>query len=145
MRGHPAYHLGLDRPRPSAPQVDHRQKQIVKNGGTRVRVTVDAASSKALEQESGFLQNLVREYSLFNPHATFVLVDHGKRTLLEATDTQWEKWLPTDPTSAHWYNQERLFAFFGYRGCKPKPRKFYNAFDISLLIRIQALNPARNP
>ena len=29
------------------------------------------------------------------------------------------------------------------RGCKPKPRKFYNAFDISLLIRIQAINPAR--
>ena len=30
-------------------------------------------------------------------------------------------------------------------GCKPKPRKFYNAFAISLLIRIQTLNPARNP
>jgi hypothetical protein len=29
-------------------------------------------------------------------------------------------------------------------GCKPKPRKFYNAFNISLLIRIQTLNPARN-
>jgi hypothetical protein len=27
------------------------------------------------------------------------------------------------------------------RGCKPKPRKFYNAFDISLLIRIQTSIP----
>ena len=95
------------------PQVDHQQEPIVRNGGTLIRVTVDAASSNALEPDPGFLQNLVRDYSLFNPDATFELVDDGERTLLEPTATDWRKWLPTDPTSAHWYNQERLETLIG--------------------------------
>jgi len=95
------------------PQVEHRQELVVRNSGTLVRVTVDSASSRALEPDSGFLQNLLLDYSLFNPHATFELVDHGERTLLEATATDWRKWLPTDPTSAHWYNQERLETLIG--------------------------------
>jgi DNA topoisomerase VI subunit B len=96
------------------PQVDHRQESIVRNGGTLVRVTVDAASSKAAEADPGFLQNLVRDFCLFNPHATFDLLIHGERTIMEATTPEWRKWLPTDPTSAHWYNQERLETLIGY-------------------------------
>ena len=95
------------------PQVDHRQESIVRNGGTLVRVNVDAASSKALEPDPGFLQNLVRDYSLFNPHATFYLLIHGERAAVEATTPEWRKWLPTDPTSAHWYNHERLETLIG--------------------------------
>ena len=95
------------------PQVEHRQDPIVRNSGTLIRVTVDSASSKALEPDSGFLQKLLRDYSLFNPTATFELVERGERTRLEATATGWQKWLPTDPTSAHWYNQERLEALIG--------------------------------
>ena len=30
-----------------------------------------------------------------------------------ATAPEWRKWLPTDPTSAHWYNQERLETLIG--------------------------------
>ena len=95
------------------PQVEHRQEPIVRNGGTLVRVTVDSASSRALEQDPGFLQKLLLDYSLFNPHATFELLGQGERSVLEATDTLWRKWLPTDPTSAHWYNQERLETLIG--------------------------------
>ena len=95
------------------PRVEHRQESIVRNSGTLVRVTVDAASSKTGEQDFGFLQKLLLDFALFNPHATFKLVDHGERTLLEATATDWRKWLPTDPTSAHWYNQERLETLIG--------------------------------
>ena len=95
------------------PQVENQQELIVRNSGTLIRVMVDSASAKALEPDSGFLQNLLRDYGLFNPHATFELVDHGERTLLEATATNWRKWLPTDPTSAHWYNRERLETLIG--------------------------------
>jgi len=95
------------------PQVDHRQESIVRNGGTLVRVTVDAASSKAAEADPGFLQNLVRDFCLFNPHATFDLLIHGERAAVEATTPDWRKWLPTDPTPAHWYNQERLETLIG--------------------------------
>ena len=95
------------------PQINHRQQQIVKNKGTLIRVTVDSASSKELEPDPGFLQNLVRDYSLFNPHVTFNLLIHGKRTAVEATTQEWQKWLPSDPTSAHWYDQERLETLIG--------------------------------
>ncbi|MBI1789590.1 MAG: ATP-binding protein [Acidobacteria bacterium] len=95
------------------PQVNHRQESIVRNRGTLTRVTVDAASSKAAEADPGFLQNLVRDFCLFNPHATFDLLIHGERTAVEATTPEWRKWLPTDPTSAHWYNHERLETLIG--------------------------------
>jgi len=47
---------------------------------------------------------LIEGYAAFNPHATFIL--NGIR--YEATAPTWKKWLPTDPTSAHWYNIETL-------------------------------------
>jgi hypothetical protein len=95
------------------PQIDHRQERIVRKTGTLVRVTVDVACSKVVEAKSQFLQNLVLDYSLFNPHATFDFSIHGKRRVVKATASEWRKWLPTDPTSAHWYNQERLETLIG--------------------------------
>jgi DNA topoisomerase VI subunit B len=95
------------------PQVDHRQESIVRNLGTLIRAAVDAASSKSLEPDPEFLQNLVRDFGLFNPHATFDLLIHGERTVVGATAPEWRKWLPTDPTSAHWYNHERLETLIG--------------------------------
>src|SRR5260370_14192424 len=95
------------------PQVEHRKERIVRNSGMLVRVTVDSASSRTLATACGFLQNLLLNYSLFNPHATVELVDLAEHTLLEATAANWRKRLPTDPTSAHWYNPERLETLLG--------------------------------
>jgi DNA topoisomerase VI subunit B len=86
------------------PQITHETSKIVKIAGTRIRLTRNSA---CLENEGQTLQNLqklVRDYSLFNPHATFVL--NGQR--FEATNPGWKKWLPTDPTSAHWYDADRF-------------------------------------
>jgi len=49
------------------------------------------------------------DFILFSPHVTFELVDYGERILLEATATDWRKWLPTDPTSPHWYMALTIF------------------------------------
>jgi DNA topoisomerase VI subunit B len=95
------------------PRIYHRQESIVRNGGTLIRVTVDSASSKTIEPDPEFLQNLLWDFCLFNPHATFDLVFHGERTTVKATIEDWRKWLPTDPTSAHWYNHERLETLIG--------------------------------
>ena len=48
-------------------------------------------------------------YSLFNPHATFIL--NGQK--FEPTSPDWRKWVPTDPTSAHWYDAERFEQLVG--------------------------------
>ena len=49
-------------------------------------------------------ETLVKRYAIFNPHATFNL--NGKT--YEPSSTVWKKWLPTEPTSPHWYTPEQL-------------------------------------
>lgn len=82
------------------PKITHRQSQIVKTEGTNVRI----CASREQEYELQELQNLVRDYCLFNPHLSLSL--NGIE--FAATDPNWQKWLPTDPTSPHWYNPETL-------------------------------------
>ncbi|MBU1209002.1 MAG: hypothetical protein KKH04_19115 [Proteobacteria bacterium] len=57
------------------------------------------------------MEELVMKYAAFNPHATFRI---GKK-VYEASDVNWKKWGPTDPTSPHWYTTETLRALIaGY-------------------------------
>jgi DNA topoisomerase VI subunit B len=54
---------------------------------------------------------LVYEYATFNPHAAFMLeAMDGLRAAFRPTDPKWSKWLPSWPTSPHWYTPERLRA-----------------------------------
>ncbi len=46
----------------------------------------------------------------FNPHATFLIHTHTDSQHIEATDPEWRKWKPHDPTSPHWYSVDRLRA-----------------------------------
>ncbi len=57
----------------------------------------------------------------------------------------WKLYLKSSKGIAVRTNFSRLKSCFRTWGCKPKPRKFYKTFDISLLIRYPNLNPARNP
>ena len=43
-----------------------------------------------------------------NPHASITLDWFGKETAWEATDPNWQKWKPHQPTSPHWYEQRHL-------------------------------------
>ena len=89
--------------------VDNRDDRIVKTRGSSICAALNSASSQAVDGDAGFLQKLVFDYSLFNPHATFSLRQKGqKRQSLGATVPKWRKWLLSDPTSAHWYNAERM-------------------------------------
>jgi DNA topoisomerase VI subunit B len=77
------------------------------------------------------IENLIVKYSAFNPHATFKI---GKK-VIEATDTHWKKWKPTDPTSPHWYIPDTLrsliagFISLERNGGSPKTvREFISEF-----------------
>jgi hypothetical protein len=53
---------------------------------------------------------LILEYAAFNPHAQFTYqepTEDFSQVLCRTTD-DWRKWSPRDPTSAHWYTDERL-------------------------------------
>jgi DNA topoisomerase VI subunit B len=89
-------------------RIEYRQEQIVRNEGTAIRLRLDSARSKAADGDPGFLQKLVFDYSLFNPHATFSLCQqNGEQEEFPATNTDWRKWKASDPTPPHWYNLER--------------------------------------
>jgi DNA topoisomerase VI subunit B len=49
---------------------------------------------------------LVSAFSAFNPHANFTIAP--STTFRSSLNGTWRKWLPTDPTSPHWYTPEQL-------------------------------------
>jgi DNA topoisomerase VI subunit B len=52
--------------------------------------------------------DLLLDYGAFNPHA-HLSYHHGEsQQTIPRTTSDWQKWLPRDPTSPHWYTPERL-------------------------------------
>ena len=95
------------------PQIEHSEAAIVKTEGTTIRVMVNSACSQSKQTEPTFLQNLIQNYSLFNPHAQFDTRILGQSATFNPTNQQWQKWLSRDPTSAHWYGLEQLEGLIG--------------------------------
>jgi hypothetical protein len=53
--------------------------------------------------------SLAEGYSRFNPHLTLRGSWYGKEFInVAATNSDWEKWGPRNPTSPHWYDETRL-------------------------------------
>jgi len=77
--------------------------------GTGTRFTVHWPASDLLASVAGQFQQLVRAYVWFNPHLTVRGVWFGHEFInVTATNPDWEKWRPRDPTSPHWYDEQRL-------------------------------------
>jgi DNA topoisomerase VI subunit B len=90
------------------PVISHTEEPVECKKGTVFKVCwpnsprLDLAESKAR-----FLQ-LAQDYTWLNPHLTLAVVWYGECTTVQATVQAWTKWLPSDPTSPHWYDVERL-------------------------------------
>lgn len=55
-----------------------------------------------------FLQ-MALSFGLFNPHLTLKLTwDNEVLVEISPSNRDWQKWRGYDPTSAHWYDTERL-------------------------------------
>jgi hypothetical protein len=62
-----------------------------------------------LECSADRFKALVEAYTWFNPHLTLRGVWFGREFInVKATNPNWEKWRPRDPTSPHWYDESRL-------------------------------------
>jgi hypothetical protein len=65
---------------------------------------------------SEFLQFVV-SYAWFNPHLRLSLEWRGPgeeaKIVREPTDPNWTKWLPSQPTSPHWYDEARFKQLIG--------------------------------
>lgn len=66
-----------------------------------------SCGSKLTSVRGRFVQ-IREDFTWINPHLSLELIWESDEYQFEATDPNWHKWLPSDPTSAHWYDVERL-------------------------------------
>jgi hypothetical protein len=102
--------FGVDKVR-LTPVVDHRKEPSAVKTGTRVTVRwPDSPRSIIAKATNGFLP-LAEAYGWFNPHLNLSLKlddDDDEPWSWQATDPEWTKWRPSQPTSPHWYDPPRL-------------------------------------
>ncbi len=90
------------------PVIKHDAGQGDRKNGTEIRVEwPDSACSILTDAKDRFLQ-IADDYAWLNPHLSMVIDWFGDRRTIEATDPAWQKWGPSDPTSAHWYTPQHL-------------------------------------
>ena len=107
--------VGVDSIR-QKPVISHDMTGLVKNGNIVRVFWPDSACSILTDAETRFLQ-IAEDYTFLNPHLTLNINWFGKPIRIDATSSGWVKWLPSDPTSAYWYEQEHLSRLIaGYIG-----------------------------
>jgi DNA topoisomerase VI subunit B len=92
------------------PKIEHRQcpdRRFVKNGTSVLVHWPNSASPIRDSAKARFLQ-IADDYAFLNPHLSLTLDWFGERTSTPATTRTWSKFLPSHPTSSHWYTPERF-------------------------------------
>ena len=90
------------------PVLAHEIEAAEEENGTIVQVHwPDLASLKLIDAKERFLQ-IVDDFTWLNPHLSMEIEWFGERRVVRATNPSWQKWKPSDPTSAHWYKHEHL-------------------------------------
>jgi DNA topoisomerase VI subunit B len=92
-----------------APVISHLRAACPVKNGTCIKVHwPNSASSILTKVEDRFLQ-IADDYAWLNPHLDLAVDWNGRRRLhLPASVSTWEKWLPSYPTSPHWYDLQRI-------------------------------------
>lgn len=91
------------------PVIDHdRQPALDIRNGTSVMVAWPDSACSILETAKARFLQIADDYTWLNPHLTLVLDWFGDKSRTEATMPDWPKWLPSDPTCAHWYGDEHF-------------------------------------
>ena len=90
------------------PTIEHSEDHSDVRNGTSVTIKWPISACSILDEaKSRFLQ-IADDYTWLNPHLALHLEWDGEERKIEPTDPTWHKWLPSDPTSVYWYDQERL-------------------------------------
>ncbi|MBU4270800.1 MAG: hypothetical protein KKA28_02890 [Planctomycetes bacterium] len=83
--------------------------------GTKIKLWWPAGSKLTLTDAKPRFLQIVEGYRFLNPHLSIDLDWFGERRRTRATARTWNKWLPSEPTSPHWYGQahfERLLSAY---------------------------------
>jgi DNA topoisomerase VI subunit B len=73
------------------------------------KLTINWPKLNLLEYAEDRFKRLIEAYVWFNPHLSLRGVWFGQEFVnVKATNPNWEKWRPRNPTSPHWYDESRL-------------------------------------
>jgi DNA topoisomerase VI subunit B len=90
------------------PKIEHHTESSKVKNGTSISIRWPGSACSQLECcKPRFLQ-IAEDYTWLNPHLSAEIIWNGKRQNIKATDAVWAKWGPSEPTSPHWYDTERL-------------------------------------
>jgi DNA topoisomerase VI subunit B len=90
------------------PKIAHTTTPSAINVGTKIAIEWPT-SEALLEYEENRFKELIQGYVWFNPHLTLRGIWYGREFVnCSATNPNWEKWRPRNPTSPHWYDETRL-------------------------------------
>jgi DNA topoisomerase VI subunit B len=90
------------------PKITHSTASSAVKVGTKITIKWPPGMEWMKWREENFKQ-LAESYTWFNPHLTLRGVWNGEQFVnVAATNRNWEKWRPCNPTSAHWYDESRL-------------------------------------
>ena len=93
----------IDRVR-RTPRILRESRSSDVRNGTRITLYWPPKACALLEDARSQFVQITRAYAVFNPHLTLCARWDDKEFLsVRATNPNWPKWLPSAPTSAHWY------------------------------------------
>jgi DNA topoisomerase VI subunit B len=86
------------------PKIEYQAGGSNVKSGTQITTPMPvSACLKPDEAKRRFLQ-IARGFAWLNPHLGLDITWDGDRTAWAPTNADWEKWRPSDPMSAHWYD-----------------------------------------
>jgi hypothetical protein len=90
------------------PKITHATTPSSITAGTKITVKWPT-EARLLEWAENDFKRLAESYVWFNPHLTLRGIWHDSEFVdVSATNPNWEKWRPRNPTSPHWYDETRL-------------------------------------
>jgi DNA topoisomerase VI subunit B len=120
------------------PRIEHTTQPSRIIRGTRITVNLPGLQSGSshvyfIEERKQRFLALAEAYSWLNPHLSIRVSWNGDVKIdVKASNPTWRKWLPSWPTSAHWYDKSRLrrymAAHIAHRG-NVTVREFVSEFD----------------
>ena len=99
------------------PRLEHTVSDSLVKNGTLIKIDISEIASSLETFRNGDsyqsdVYGLLLSYAAVNPHASFSY--HGGFQIdLNRTSTECSKWTPSNPTSAHWYDRERITSLIG--------------------------------
>jgi hypothetical protein len=110
------------------PRITHTTTPSPIDAGTRITVrwpkTETYGGETLLTDCRDEIEELAEAYVWFNPHLTLRGTWDRKQFInVDATNPQWDKWRPRDPTSAHWYDEARLQRYLAAHVARDRDQK----------------------